>query len=145
MKKEIYKILFTIFVLLLTACSSSEEATNNSEAEKQPEIYVFDDVNDFPEDTIATETEEIKAEKLPVDTSPQFFVQVGAFTTRDRAEQFVAENRSKTTYELNIKYSDDVQLYVIQLPSFPTKPEAENVRDEFWRTGVFKDAFIVVN
>lgn len=140
-----FLVLLSVVLLFFSACSSSEETAKDSDSQEEPEIYVFDDVNDFPEDTIATENEEIKTEKLPVDTRAQFFVQVGAFTTKSRADQFVAENRSKTTYPLNIKYSDDVQLYVVQLPSFPTKTDAEKVRDEFWRTGNFKDAFIVVN
>ena len=68
---------------------------------------------------------------------------VGACTTQGRADQFVKENSSKTNYQLQISYSEDVKLFVVRLPAFSSKIDAEKVRNEFWQSGLFNDAFIV--
>ena len=68
---------------------------------------------------------------------------MGAFSTKDKAEKFVSENKSKLTYGTVISYSESVKLFVVQIPGFTTKEEAEKVRNKLWETAVFKDAFIV--
>ncbi len=134
-------ILIFSFLLFIVGCSSSEETTNTEETESQPEIYVFDDVTE-PDDTSGTEI-------LPPpqtetnENITQYFVQVGAFTSQERADQFLKENSSKTKYQLDVTYSQNVQLFVVRLPAFSTKTEAEKVRNEFWKSGLFNDAFIV--
>lgn len=141
MKKILY-ILFSISLLLLVGCSSSEETTKQEE-ESEPEIYVFDDVAEEI-DTSDTEVPEEPVVLEPTDVNQTgYFVQVGAFTSRDRAEQFVNENSTKTNYQLNITYSEGVNLYVVQIPPFSTRAEAEKIRNEFWQSGLFKDAFIL--
>lgn len=132
--------LISLSFLIVTACSSSEETTQNEQEKEEPEIYVFDDVTE-PVDTV--EQKVIEQPKVDPPTTTMYYVQVGAFTTKDRAEQFVKEKSSKTTYQLNITYSDEVRLFVIRLPGFAAKAEAEKVRNEFWQSGVFNDAFIV--
>lgn len=134
-------VILAIFVLIFSACSSSEETTKENQDEAQPEVYVFDDVTSDEDTTQAKEETPIVIE--PESNVTQYFVQVGAFTTKERAEQFQKENSSKTTYPMNISYSDDVKLFVVQLPPFATKTEAEKVRNELWLIQTFKDAFIV--
>jgi hypothetical protein len=68
---------------------------------------------------------------------------VGAFTTKERAEQFVKENKSKIPYELTISFSKSVNLFVVQLPSVDTRESAESLRNEIWNLPPFKDAFIL--
>lgn len=142
MKLEKIAIL-SILSLLLFACSSSEQTTNESnQSESQPEVYVFDDVVE-PADSINEIKETIPAEPVVESTATRYYVQVGAFTTKERAEQFFNENSSKISYPMNISYSDEVKLFVVQLPAFSTREEAEKIRNELWQISTFKDAFIV--
>lgn len=137
-------VFLSLFVFLLYACSSSQETTESEEStESQPEVYVFDDITDGEEDTtqVTEDTLPIVPEKEISEI--QYFVQVGAFTTRERAEQFYKNNSSKISYQMNISYSDEVNLYVVRLQAFSNRSEAEKVRNELWQTATFKDAFIV--
>lgn len=138
--KPLFSILVLIFITMFTACSSSEEAAKTTQEEAQPEIYIFDDVGDT--NAAATMTEETPVVSSDTKTT-QFFVQVGAFTTRDRADDFVKLKSPQTNYQLNITYSEEVKLYVVRLPAFSTRAEAEKIRNEFWQSGLFNDAFIV--
>lgn len=141
MKTKVFALLSILF-LFLSACSSSGETSTETTQETQPEVYVFDDVTE-PADSINEVKETIPAEPVVESTAAKYFVQVGAFTTRERAEQFYNENSSKISYPMNISYSDEVKLFVVQLPAFSTREEAEKVRNELWQTSTFKDAFIV--
>lgn len=142
MKTNLIIILSFTFILF-TACSSSEETTTETtQAETQPEVYVFDDVTE-PADSINEVKETIPPEPVVEPHAAKYFVQVGAFTTKERAEQFYNENSSKISYPMNISYSEEVKLFVVQLPAFSTREEAEKVRNELWQTSTFKDAFIV--
>jgi len=142
MKTNLIIILSFTFILF-TACSSSEETTTETtQAETQPEVYVFDDVTE-PADSIDEVKETILPEPVVEPPAAKYFVQVGAFTTKERAEQFYNENSSKISYPMNISYSDEVKLFVVQLPAFSTREEAEKIRNELWQISTFKDAFIV--
>ena len=142
MKTNLIIILSFTFILF-TACSSSEETTTETtQAETQPEVYVFDDVTE-PADSVNEVKETIPPEPVVESPAAKYIVQVGAFTTKERAEQFYNENSSKISYPMNISYSDEVKLFVVQLPAFSTREEAEKVRNELWQTSTFKDAFIV--
>lgn len=137
-----FVILF-LFSLFLFACSSSQETAKDEEEKEEPEIYIFDDVTDVEDDSVETVEEEIEFSEPVQNQEIKYYVQVGAFTTRDRAESFVNENMNKISYPMDISYSEDVQLYVVQLPPFNTRAEAENVRNELWKMETFNDAFIL--
>lgn len=139
--KPLLSILLTIILIILfTACSSSEE-TVKTDQDEQPEIYIFDDVSDEIDTSAITEVEQPAVTSDP--RSTKYYVQVGAFTTRDRADEFVKLKSPRTTYQLNITYSEEVKLYVVRIPAFSTRAEAEKVRNDFWQSGLFNDAFIV--
>ena len=73
----------------------------------------------------------------------EFYVQIGAFTSQDRADKFVKENQSKLNYNMDISFSNEVKLWVVRLPVFASREEAEKVRNDLWNSGDFDDAFIV--
>ncbi len=140
-------LLFSLSVLILYACSSSEN-TVKQEQKKAPEVYVFDDVSkiDSTKSEVPQQPQAPKEIKQPepVKTNVQsFIIQVGAFTSKERAEAFVKENQSKIQQKMEISFSSQVQLYVVQLPSVSAREEAEKLRNELWKTPSFKDAFII--
>lgn len=120
-------------------CSSSEETT--TEDGNEQDIYVFDDISNYELETVDesqnSETDEMEQ------SAGNFIVQVGAFSSEERAKRFVLENQPKTDWEMSISYSTTVRLYVVQLPPFSTRTEAEKVRNVLWQNDAFKDAFII--
>jgi cell division protein FtsN len=58
-------------------------------------------------------------------------VQIGAFTTKERAEKFAELSRTKIIKDIIITYSENNNLYLVQLsPFYTSRQEAELIRDE---------------
>ncbi len=150
--------VFSIILLIgIFGCSTSEETTKQTE-KKEPDVYIFDDVQkdavNIKDTTKAVPSvEEVKVE--PVKTEPvkiaqtisvkKFIIQLGAFTTKERAEAFINENKNKTELVMNIIYREQIKLYAVQLSPFTTKEEAEKTRNNLWQIPSFKDAFIITS
>ena len=140
--------------LLLFACSSSEQTTQENQ-KKEPQVYVFDDVSKVDTtktDTTKVETKEVQLpvqeeQKTEVQPTPEiiekFIVQVGAYSTKEKAQAFVNENQAKIQQKMEISFSEKVQLFVVQLPPFPKYEDAEKVKDNIRQMPAYKDAFIV--
>ena len=138
--RRIFLLLISFSILLMIGCSSSEEQTKD-ESENQKEEYVFD--NAEIDTTVATVT--VQPEVPVIQPEKKFTVQIGAFTTKARADERSAFAKKKLGKEIVVSYSEEFKLYVVQLLPFATKAEAETVRNMLWNSKDFKDAFIVVN
>ena len=135
MVRVILFLLFTSLMFSLTSCSSSIEQTRQEEGSEDEEIYVFDD---SPEDQPEVENESFEKE------DSFFLIQIGAFTTRRRAQLFADESKNKLGREVTVSYSSDVNLFVVQVDKkFVTKKDAELVRNQIREKEEFKDAWIV--
>jgi len=144
-------LLFIIaFSTFLIGCSSTEESVKK---ESEPEIYIFDDVEnvdttkikilqDVPKksDSIQTIKEKEIIEQKPRIT---YALQLGAFTSKERAEAYVNENQTKLHFMMLVSFNDAIGLFVVKLPPLQTKEEAEKLRNQLWQIPTFKDAFIV--
>jgi len=126
------KLIFSlIMAFTFFSCSSSIEETREENVKKnnEDETYVFDEM---PED-LNDET-----------TVEYYLIQIGAFTTKQRAEDFASESRQKINDEISVTYNREVNLFVVRLDSkFTNKKDAEKVRDELREIEDFKDAWIV--
>ena len=142
---KMIKFLLFASLFYFVGCSATKETEESTTAEAQS-VYVFDDVTTTDETpTAAVEvsvTEESKEE--PTSTFEFFIVQLGAFSTLEKAETFVSNTKNKTDYEMNIHYSEKVNLHVVQLTPFRTREKADEVRDELRNFTEFNGAFIVV-
>ncbi len=128
-------LLFAVFSIYLAGCASSQE-TQTSDTGKDS-VYVFDSVPD-------TEAEEIPALEYPDMGMTYYVVQIGAFTTKDRAQNFVEESKQLLPFEVKTSFSRQNNLYVVQLSNYYTsRPEAESVRNELWKKEKFRDAWIL--
>ena len=135
---------------LLFACSSSEETTKQSER-KEPDVYIFDDIQ--PDEVNLSDTtknvpavQEVKSEPVKSEqpiSGKRFIIQLGAFTSQERAQAFINENKNKTELVMSIIYREEIKLFAVQLPPFTTKEEAEKARDNLWQIPSFRDAFII--
>jgi cell division protein FtsN len=155
MKKSFYFLTLVILIsFILPSCSSSEETIKKEEENIEEEVYVFDEV---PPDTSADIEEpeykipsdnvsdvEEPERSVPSISKTYYKVQIGAFTTKEKAEEFVSGNRVKLQEDLDVTYNEEVHLYVVQLSSsFISKEEAEEVRNQLWQMEEYKDAWIV--
>jgi len=131
-----------VFISFVGCSAIQETETKNTADEKS--VYVFDDVT--VNDSTNNVAEEI-VETKPIEnkTFEMYIVQVGAFSTREKAELFVTQVKNKTEHELNIIYNVNSNLYVIQLSPFRTREEADKVRDELRTIPELKGTFIVPN
>ena len=137
MKKIIAGLIFSfVVILLLPSCASKEVTKENTP--KKDSIYVFDQVS---ADTVKQKEPPVVTQAV---TTPSYFIQIGAFSRRDKAEYFSDIAKKKLNYDITIKYNDMIKLYVVQLnPPFTSRPEAEKVRDEIKQNQDYHDAWIV--
>jgi hypothetical protein len=127
--KQLLSFLIIIFV---AACSSSEEI--GKEKEKEDDIYIFDEVPS--EDTYKFEKPNEKINLL-------YVIQIGAFSTRERAELFAEKSQNDLNRGVAISYNDDMNLFVARLEEiFSSKIEAERVRAKLWQMEEYNDAWI---
>jgi len=132
MKTSSYFIIMLSGALIFSSCTPSEETT------KKEEVYVFDEIPS--ENTI---TPPVTGE-YPNLAETYYVVQIGAFTTKDRAESFADKSRQKLLNEISITYSERVSLYVVQVvPFYKSRQEAEIVRDNLREISDFSDAWII--
>jgi len=122
-----------MIIVGLSGCAGTSEETT-----KQEEVYIFDEVP--VENTITPPT----TGEYPTLEETYYVVQIGAFTTQDRAEGFADMSRKKLLNEVSISYSDRVNLYVVQIvPFYKSRQEAEIVRDNIRQIPDFSDAWII--
>ncbi len=153
--KKFLTISIALFFVYSCATTNDVQKKNAGNAEKK--VYVFDDVSvnadsanrsNLKTDSIATSLITLKPDtanlnKVMLRENVRYFVQVGAFTTKARAERFVKLNENKITFPMEISFNPKVKLFVVRLPFFRTRQEAEKVRNALWKTKEFGDAFIV--
>jgi len=139
---------FSIIVLstFLFSCSTLQETDTNSTVAQDTtkNTYVFDNVV-LPESNTAPTTEAEEQKEIVEKAVEMHIVQIGAFTTQEKAEIFLNKFKTKTNYQFNIQFDQIKGLYVIQLPPFSSRNEAEIVRDELRTIKELEGTFIVPN
>jgi cell division protein FtsN len=135
--KKLAGLIFSFAVILLLPSCASKEVTKD-DTPKKDTVYVFDQV--------APDT--VKKQAPPVENTtiqtPYYLVQIGAFSTRDKAESFSGIAKTKLNYDVKIKYNDVIKLFVVQLsPPFSSRPEAEKIRNDIKQYKEYNDAWIV--
>jgi cell division septation protein DedD len=124
--------LLSILFIFFVGCTASKQSN------EEDKVYVFDDIP--KENTI----EAPKTGEYPNLDQTYYVVQIGAFTSKERAESFTDLAKVKIKNEIKITYNDALKLYVVQItPFYKSKKEAELVRDEIRQVPEFSDAWIV--
>ncbi len=115
-------------------CSSSDNTVSQRKTENNK--YIFDEVP--PENYYKFETP-------PEVKNALYVVQIGAFSTLERAKQFADISRKKLQKDIKVNYNVRNNLYVVQIhPPFKTKTDAERYRNELWRTEDYSDAWVLL-
>jgi cell division septation protein DedD len=129
-----YKIILALVVAsVFVSCSSSEE----TQVKKQDtdSLYIFDEIP--PEDVFKFES--------PAQQSVDVYViQIGAFSTPERAREFADNSRAILNKDIKVEFNEKTNLYVVWIhPPFQEKAAAEAFRNDLWNREEFKDAWIV--
>lgn len=128
-------LLIILLSLLVLACSASKE-----QSESDSDVYVFDDAASIEE---PVKEEPVVSEENPEDLIRyDYIVQVGAFTTKVRAEKFVNDNKEKIKYPMMIIYDNNLNYHLVQLPVFQDRDPADRAVRELLQVEEFKDAFV---
>lgn len=136
-------IVLSFLIIFFQGCVSSEYTTE-TENKKEDEIYVFDDVSKIDTSLVQNDIDSLKEDKIKESKPTQlikYTVQVGAFSSKERAELFISQQQNKTSFPLKIVFLEDKKLYSVQIPPYSTKEEADKIRDILKNFPSFKDAF----
>ena len=138
--KGFMKIIFCLIIFFcttlcfLTSCSSS---SNEIKTKKKviDSTYVFDEVP--PENIYTFETPAKTPDTL-------YIIQIGAFSTLERAKEFSEFSRVKLKKDIKVEYNENKKLYVVQIyPYYTDKKKAEVYRTDLLQFEEYKDAWIV--
>ena len=149
---KLANMIFILLTIFMYACASSEETTTQQQQapKKETEVYVFDDASKVDSLKVerSKEIQEVPKTEQKNETPVQaankkFIVQVGAFTTKERAQMFINENQNKIEQLMTITQRERDKLFLVQLPAYGTREEAEFLRNKLWQIPSFKDAFII--
>lgn len=153
MKNKVLWYLPLLAIVFIFGCSSTE-TTDNSQTTKIKErpgidsLYVFDQAapdtsNKNLEIIPVLEKNTVDAENLS--TQNKYTVQVGAFSTLEKADFFASEARTRIKKELSVTFNEQIKLFVVQIiPAFPSKSDAETLKIELRKMKGFEDAWVVV-
>ncbi len=149
MKNKRYDLAIVLLLaLILASCSSSEKATgvngSDTAAANKDTAYVFDEVPPHASNKPEKNSEPVYSISEPSLGMTYYLVQIGAFTTKEKAEEFAAESRKKIQDKINVSYDPIINLFVVQLDThYSSHQDAENVRNQLWEMNEFEDAWIV--
>ena len=131
-KSKLIYFFLTVLFLSFVKCSTTERTVKEV---KTDDTYIFDEVP--PEDYYTFKT--------PIEKSDAaYIVQIGAFSTLERAKQFADKSRLQLQKDIKVNFNDRNSLYVVQIhPPFQSKTEAEKYRDELWKNDDYNDAWIL--
>ncbi|MHB1686011.1 MAG: SPOR domain-containing protein [Ignavibacteriaceae bacterium] len=139
----IYSAFLILTSVLLASCSATQQTTQ-SKNETKDSLYVFDKV---PVDTtkpvvLPNQTNPtVEMQNIP---TPYYLIQIGAFTTQDRANEFVDKTQSILNQKVNISFNQDINLYVVRLAQiYSSHDDAEKVKNDLRQQEAFKDAWVV--
>lgn len=142
--KNSFTVLFLVVTSFLLASCSSTQQTTQSKSETKDSLYVFDKVPvDTTKPVILPKETNPTVEKQEIPT-PYYLVQIGAFTTQGRAQEFVDQTKSLLNQKVNISLNHDNNLYVVRLAQiFSSHDQAEQEKDNLRQQEAFKDAWVV--
>jgi len=130
----IKSFLISFLIVFILSCSSSQETKIETKEEKDT-TFVFDEIP--PEDLFEFET----PAPTPVE---QYVIQIGAFSSFERAKEFADQSWTKLNKEIKVEYKEAKNLYVVWIyPPFTDKISAESFRNKIQKGEEFSDAWIV--
>jgi hypothetical protein len=98
-------------------------------------LYIFDEI---PQEDV------FKLESPVPQSLEVYVVQIGAFSSLERAKEFAEQSRVLLNKDIKVEFNEKKNLYVVWIhPPFQDRISAENYRGELAGNEEFKDAWIV--
>jgi cell division septation protein DedD len=132
--KKIIPIIIIPFLVIIYACSASD-TSEEKKIEQTDDKYIFDEVPD---------SDVLKFESPEESTSKSYVIQIGAFSTKERAERFAEKSKIFFNIDFTVSFNSEVKLFVVRtVNAFNSRPTAEQILNEFWQYDDYDDAWIV--
>ncbi|MBK7867395.1 MAG: SPOR domain-containing protein [Ignavibacteriales bacterium] len=126
-------ITLVLLSVLLGACSSVTE-------EKVEEKI---DVNQGLDTIKSVESIPVVDSKVEVPKSYLYIIQIGAYSTFEKAKKFRGSIKNKINEEIFVSFDKRTSLYVVRLKPRDSRADAEEIRTKLRATKEFADAFIL--
>lgn len=126
-------LLSFLTLISLSSCSTVEEEKKDEAPVVENQLDTIKSVESIP--TVDT--------KVEVPKSYLYIVQIGAYSTFDKAKKFRVSTKSKINEEIFVSFDQRTSLYVVRLRPRDSRPEAEELRAKLRAQKEFSDAFIL--
>jgi cell division septation protein DedD len=134
-------LLVVSFAMMTYFIGCSSQPAENSQEKILPKLAVDTVAAPVAQDTVKS-VEKEDTTSLPV--GKKFTVQVGAFTTIDKANALAADAGKVFQKQFLVSFNDQVKLYVVRsIPLFDSKIEADSFKAEVQKIKGFEDAWVV--
>ena len=81
--------------------------------------------------------------KVEVPKSYLYIIQIGAYSTFEKAKKFRGSIKNKISEEIFVSFDKRTSLYVVRLKPRDSRADAEEIRTKLRATKEFADAFIL--
>ncbi|MBN8546152.1 MAG: SPOR domain-containing protein [Ignavibacteria bacterium] len=130
---QMYALLFLV-ALFASSCSSvSDENKKEESAVTSNQLDTIKSVDNTPS----------VDSKVEVPKSFLYIIQIGAYSTFEKAKKFRGSIKNKLSEEIFVSFDKRTSLYVVRLKPRETRAEAEEIRTKLRATKEFSDAFIL--
>lgn len=147
--KRYYFAVVLLTAFIFASCSSSRKKTgvqgsDTTGVTNKDTAYVYNEVSPAASAKPGKNVEpKYNGSKFNLGMT-YYVVQIGAFTTKEKAERFAADSKEKIQDKINVSFNPSINLYVVQLNThYNSHQKAENERNQLWKMSEFKDAWIV--
>ena len=130
---QMYAFLFLV-ALFASSCSSvSDENKKEESAVTSNQLDTIKSVDNAPS----------VDSKVEVPKSFLYIIQIGAYSTFEKAKKFREAIKNKLSEEIFVSFDKRTSLYVVRLKPRDSRADAEEIRTKLRATKEFADAFIL--
>lgn len=88
--------------------------------------------------------EKLPEKQVEAIKATRYLIQLGAFTTRPRADRFASEIRKKAMRQIYVRYNAKARLYCVQLDTMKENIEAYELQQDLIYNRGIRDAFVMI-
>ena len=134
-------LLVVSFVMMAYFIGCSSQSAENSQDKVSPKAAVDTVAASVAQDTAKSVEKE---DSNSVTVGKKFTVQVGAFTTIDKANALATDAGKIFQKQFLVSFNDQIKLYVVRsIPLFDNKVDADSFKAEVQKIKGFEDAWVV--
>jgi cell division septation protein DedD len=133
-KSGLFVLTLLLFSIFISSCATVEEEKKEEiKPEKAQQLDTIKSVENIP----------VVDTKVEVPKSYLYIIQIGAYSTFDKAKKFRETIKSKLDEEIFVSFDKRTSLFVVRLKPRDSRADAETIRTQLRATKEFADAFIL--